>query len=328
MVQNLRKFFASVKDWTIFCLLVFFGVTLSVSSSLSKTFLEGLGIWANSVLPTLFPYLVLTALLNSTNAVSKISAFSSPLFNRAFKVNGGASYVFLMSVLSGCPMGAKLTCDLYENKLLSKTEAVRTFCLCQTSSPVFTISCVGNMMFKNSLFGLCLFLTNIIACIIVGIIFSFYKRKDPPTKSVSLNTQSSSNLLYESIYSSITTILVVGGFIAIFYLLVKILILLNILTPLINLLTKLVKDKTLSEGIVLGLFESTGGIKIISQTGFCTFTLPLVCFLCGFGGISVIMQSVAFIKKCNIKTARFILAKITCAVVSFIIGLIFSLVFF
>ncbi|MBO5714163.1 MAG: hypothetical protein J6R83_01920, partial [Clostridia bacterium] len=78
----------------------------------------------------------------------------------------------------------------------------------------------------------------------------------------------------------------------------------------------------------LGFFEITKGLKTVSNGGITLLSLPVSAFICGFGGISVIAQSVAFLKKAKIKTAPFVLAKTLSAIFSFIIGLVFSLVFF
>ena len=128
-------------------------------------------------------------------------------------------------------------------------------------------------------------------------------------------------------YSAVISILVVGGLITVFYLITEILTTLGVLTPLVNLLVQLLGDKNIAEGIVYGLFECTKGLKALSGAGINFFTLPICAALCGFGGLSVIAQSVSYLKSAKIKTAPFILAKLTMAVIGFILGLILSFIF-
>ena len=322
-----RNFTSNLKDVFIFLLLIFLGVTISVSARFSNSFIDGVILWFTAILPALFPYLFLTTILATLKSTAKITSALTKPFNKIFNVGGTISYAFLMSVISGYPMGAKITCDLYEKGFLSKTETMRAFCFCSTSSPVFTISCVGNAMFKNPLFGLALFIVHLVSSIIVGYIFSFYKRMDRP-KNARIQSTNVDNVLYESIYSSVLGALIVCGFIGIFYLVTDVLTSFGVLNPIINLLTKITGDKNLSSGVVVGLLEYTKGVKIISSGGISVLTLPFISALLGFGGLSIIMQSVAFIKKAKLKTAPFLIAKLLCAVLSFIIGLIVSLLFF
>ena len=72
----------------------------------------------------------------------------------------------------------------------------------------------------------------------------------------------------------------------------------------------------------LGIFECTKGLKELAKGGITTLTLPIACFLTSFGGLSVIMQSVAFLKKAKIKIAPFLFSKVCSAILSFVLGLV------
>ena len=98
---------------------------------------------------------------------------------------------------------------------------------------------------------------------------------------------------------------------------------LKIISPIVDLLTVLLNSESLAKGITFGFFECTRGIKELSSLPQ-KVALPFCAFLSGFGGISVIAQSLAFLKKAKIKTAPFLLSKVTAAVISLIFGFIFS----
>jgi len=296
--------------------LISLSVLLTVRTDLSNAVLDGVNLWFACVMPTLFPYMIITALLSSLSITGKIFSLFSPITTRLFRVNGSVSYAFFTSVISGYPVGASAVADLKSRGLLSDTEAVRACALCSTSSPVFTIASVGGIMFKNHLFGLFLFLSHITAVIFTGIIFSFYKRKEKPTVTPFLSQgKKVDNLLYESVFSSVLSLLTVCGLITIFYLLTEILFSLGILKPFTYLF---------GESLTLGAFECTKGLKALAKKGVNFFSLPIATAICSFGGLSVIMQSLAFIKKAKIKTAPFIISKIICAVIGFGLGCVFS----
>ena len=83
----------------------------------------------------------------------------------------------------------------------------------------------------------------------------------------------------------------------------------------------------MAKAIASGLIECTGGLKLLAEGNYA-LSFPIACFICGFGGLSVICQSLAFLKKAKIKTAPFLFAKVLCAVINFCLGFIFSLIFF
>ncbi len=324
MVKNFLKFI----EFPIFLLCFLLSVILAIDKSYSTTVLDGIKLWFACVLPSLIPYFFITAILSSLKLTGSICTLFSPATKRLFNVNGIVSYAYFMSVISGYPVGAKMVCDLKEGGFISQTESVRASALCSTSSPMFLIASVGSIMFNNTLFGLLLFCSNVICSLIVGITFSFYKRKDKPTNSVVFSPQKTQNFLYDTAYSSVISVLVVGCLITIFYLLTDILFNLNLLNGIISLFGLILGNEKLATGLCLGLFECTKGLKVISTTSFGLLTLPVCAFVCGFGGLSVIAQSVAYLKKAKIKTAPFVLSKLLSAVLNFIVCLVFSLVFF
>ena len=133
--------------------------------------------------------------------------------------------------------------------------------------------------------------------------------------------------LYESAYSSVVSVLVVGGLITIFYLLTQILYDFHLLDGIIWVFNLIFKDENLATGLSLGLFECTNGLKYLSKSKGQILSLPLCAFLCGFGGISIIMQSIAYLKKAKIKTTALVFSKLLSAVLNFIVGLILALCF-
>lgn len=315
-------------DFPLFLVLIFFALIFIFFPPLSDSVLDGIKLFFACVLPSLFPYFFITAILTELKTTSKISNFLSPIMNKAFNVNGALGYAFFMSVIAGFPMGAKLVADLKTKGVLTETESIRASAFCSTSSPVFLIVSVGSMMFYDRLFGVLLFLINVLSAIIVGIVFSFYRRKDKPSDYILRDESKIDFAFSDCVYSAVSSSLFVGAIITLFYTLTEVLITIKVLSPITAVFDKVFKDVNLSNGLTLGLFEITKGLKALSYGGITLFSLPVSAFIVGFGGISVIAQSVAFLKKANIKTAPFFLAKILSAVLSFVIGLVFNLIFY
>ena len=323
MIKSRSIFF----EYTLLCFLSAFLLILCFGGNFAYAVSDGIALWAAAVLPALFPYLFLTAILSSLSVTNKIHKFLSPLTTKLFNVGGVCGYALLISLFSGYPIGAKTVGELREQGAISSAESVRAAALCSSSSPMFILASVGNLMFNSPLFGILLYLSHIISVFIVGIIFSFYKRKEKPLNAPPTHKKSSDNLLYDGAYSAVISILIVGGLITVFYLLTEILSTLKILSPLTCVFTFIFGDEQVAKGLIYGLFECTKGLKTLSHGGITHLSLPVAAALCSFGGLSVIAQSIAFLKKAKIKAAPFLFAKVTQAAISAVIGVIFSLLF-
>ncbi len=323
MVKNVNTFFSFI--FLVF--LVAISLILSFGKGFSSLTLEGISLWLTLILPAMFPYFFITAILSSLNITSKIANKFSPLTKRFFNVSGGCGYAFFMSLIAGYPIGAKIVSDLREKGAINESEAIRASTFCSTSSPMFLISSVGTIMFKNTNFGLILLISSTLSAIIIGIIFSHYNKNDKPSDFLFVSNQKLDNVLYESAYSSVISVLVVGAIITIFYILLSILFRFNLLSPIISLFALALGDFEMAKALSFGLIESTSGLKLLSTLSFNTLILPLSAFICGFGGLSVIMQSIAYLKKAKIKTAPFIKAKLLSAAINFVITFIICLIF-
>ena len=319
----MTKRFITFFEFLFFAFLIAVCCLLAFGKGYSSAVTNGISLWFACVLPSLFPYFFITSILSSLKITGKMSTALSPIMKRLFNLNGIAGYAFFISVISGYPVGAKTVSDLKNQGLLSDAEAVRASVLCSTSSPMFIISSVGAIMFKNSAFGIKLFLVHLLSVILTSIIFSFYKKNDALNDSyapIVLNKMD--NILYEGVYSAVISVLIVGGLITVFYLLTEILVTIGVLTPIISLLSSIFGENV-AKSIVFGSFECTRGLKVLAEGGLTPLCLPVCALICGFGGLSVIAQSLAYLKKAKIKTAIFILAKIITAVIGFILGFIF-----
>ena len=315
-------------DIAAFFALLFVAMMISVNKKYQIAVLDGISLWSGAILPAMFPYLIITTLLSSLKSTAKIPRLLSPVTTRFFNVNGNVGFALFISLMCGYPVGAKCVSDLKNHNLIGEAESVRAATLCSSSSPVFLIASVGNLTFGNPVFGLLLFLTHLISVLTVGFIFSFYKKSEKPKELFNKkNAENGGDLFYDSVYSAVISILVVGGIIAIFYLLTEILADLGVIKILAGILGFITDEKAVTDGVANGIFECTKGLKILAIGGISLFTLPVAAAICGFGGISVIMQSLAYLKKAQIKTAPFLLSKTLAAVISFIFGLIISAIF-
>ncbi|MDE5896832.1 MAG: hypothetical protein K2H43_03335 [Clostridia bacterium] len=258
----------------------------------SQSVREGVSLWAVSVLPATFPFLFLTALFTRFRLYGKLSRALSPLTGRLFAVSGAGGGAALLAMLSGYPVGARSVSDLAERGAIPAEETFRLACLATTSGPMFLVGGVGTAMFQSPLCGWILLGSHLIAVSIVCLILRFGKKAAPSRPAVTLRHE---NVLYDSLYSSVISILCVGGSIAVFYAFGQMLADLTAFLPLGD------------TGIALlrGLLEMTAGCALLSQDP-CALSLALCAFLVTFGGICVLVQQLAFLGKAGVKPLPFL----------------------
>ena len=303
------------------CLLIFSGSNLPAIKS-------GLKLWANYVIPSLFPFFVATELLMHTNIINLFGRLLNNYMKPLFNISGEGAFAFIMGIISGYPVGAKIASKFRENNICSKAECERLLSFTNNSGPLFIIGTVGILMYQNTTIGILLFITHLLGCISVGFIFRFWKRNDnfkDYNKKKNYNYLSNKNnanfanlgeVLAESITNSISTILLIGGFVVIFSSVISILKasgILNILcasiTPIFNILHI---DSNFISGILTGFLEITNGIQSISSIACKNFSINLVitAFLLGFGGISVFLQVFSITSKTDLSIKPYIYGKL------------------
>ena len=309
--------------------LIFLGFTLCLlifSKSNLPAVKSGLTLWATSVVPSLFPFFVSTELLMHTRIVSILGRLLNKYMKPLFNIRGEGAFAFIMGIISGYPVGAKIASNFRKNNICSKEECERLLSFTNNSGPLFIIGTVGILMFGSTTIGILLFITHILAGISVGIIFRFWKKNSNSNYSntnshlrTENKTVSFSNLgevLAESITSSISTILLIGGFVVIFSSVISILkssgiinILSTCLSPLFNILHI---DTSFISPFLCGILEITNGINSISQIACKKLSINIIftAFLLGFGGISVLLQVLSITSKTDLSIKPYIYGKL------------------
>ena len=296
----------------------------------SNSCISGLKLWVFIVLPSSLPFFFLTTLFTQTGTLITLSQKLNKLSFTLFKQKGICFYAFLMSVLSGYPVGSRICYDLYTQGLINNHEAEKLSLLSSTSGPIFVIGAVGVTMFKSTLIGAILFLTHILSAIIVGVLV----RNHGKTKALPnalLYPQKVNNILYDSVYQSVISSLVVGGFISIFYVIADIVKHTNLLYPIEFVFSKILlvfgENPKLANSFLIGIIECTRGCRDLSTLPISPLIVALTGTLISFGGISIIMQSLAFLKGAKVKVLFFLKGKLLHALLTFILAFLFSFLF-
>ena len=94
---------------------------------------NGLMLWCNNVVPSLFPFLICLELLKQTNIITIVGKLLEPVVRPIFKIPGSGAFAIAMGMCSGYPVGAKFAASLREENQCSKIEGERLLAFTNTS---------------------------------------------------------------------------------------------------------------------------------------------------------------------------------------------------
>lgn len=307
-----------------FCLVIFSKTNLIATKN-------GLLLWANNVVPSLFPFFVITELLSYTNIINHIGKWCDKLMRPIFNVPGEAVFPFIIGLISGYPTGGKIVADLRSQGLCTKDEGDRMLAFMNNSGPLFIISFVGISLFGDTKTGILLLCTHILASITVGIILGKFSLKLSSNKVnlpiVTKNSQVSSKkesitfsnfgkILGDSIQKATSTILLIGGFVVIFSVGISILMQTHLLDYFSQLLKPVLAilgfNLDFAKSILAGIIELTNGINMVSSISIKAISqnVILCAFLLGFGGISVLFQVFSMISQTDLSMKKYVIGKL------------------
>ena len=318
----MKVLFINIKKNIITIMFLLFTICLIIfSKSNIQAVRNSLNIWFNNVIPSLFPFFIATELLNHTNIPKVFGNMFNKIMRPIFNVPGIGAYALIMGIISGYPVGAKIVTNFRNQNLCTKEEAERLITFTNNSGPLFILGTVGISLFFDYSIGLLLLFTHILACISVGIIFRFWKSKEKEKRNTyitnnNITFNSLGEILSKSIISAINSVILIGGFIVLFGIVLSILqktYILNFLKipfiPIFNLLN--IKTEFITP-ILTGILELTNGVTTISTIPNKTLATNIIisAFLLGFGGISIMLQVLSIISKSDISIKPYILGKL------------------
>ncbi len=342
--NKIKIFICSIRKSAISIIFCLFSICLVIfSASNLASARNGLVLWATAVVPSLFPFFVATELLSYTNIISLLGKYFNKIMRPLFGVPGEASFAFLMGLISGYPVGAKIVSTFEETGICTKEEAERMLAFTNNSGPLFIIGTVGISLFGNAKIGILLFVTHVLSCITVGIllnIISHFKnsknfsnrkgnylnkkcsRYNINSKNEVIGFSSLGEILGKSITSATSTILLIGGFVVIFSVVISILNqsgIIDFASTVFSPVLSIFKIPTEFAGsIVSGIVELTNGVNLVASVSLEVLPIKIVlcAFLLGFGGFSVLLQVFSIISKCGLSIKTYFIGKLLQGVIA------------
>ena len=278
---------------------------------------EGLRLCYNVILPSLFPFFVLSALVVDLGLAGYIGRALEGLMRPLFNVPGACASAFALGFVGGYPVGARTALSLYQKGMCTRTEAERLLAFCNNSGPAFILGVVGAGVFASSKVGLLLYLAHAAASVCVGLLFRFYKREGKRRERRASPTFEAERITVAftgAIKNSFLSTLNICAFVVFFTVVIKLLFLSGLLPGLAGVLGALLSPLGFStrwaERLLTGLIELTSGVWTLTGAGTMSGKLSMAAFLLGWAGLSVHCQVLSFIGGSGLSVRTYIGGKL------------------
>lgn len=154
---------------TVFCLSVIVLILFNSAAS-SNGITSGLEYSARLLIPSLFPFMVISSFIIRSGVSDIAGSIFSPVTRFLFRLPKAASSAVFLSFIGGFPVGAKCVRLLYDEDKITEAQAEQMMLFCVCSGPAFLITGVGVLMLGNIQAGIILYLSQVSSGIILGII--------------------------------------------------------------------------------------------------------------------------------------------------------------
>lgn len=252
-----------------------------------------------------------------------------------------------MGLASGYPMDAVITCKFRKNQLCTAVEAERLLSFTNTADPLFMFGAVAVGMFGMPELGATIALAHYISSFLVGVAFRFHGRSrdsyTQETRNIKGNIiirafralynarqedkRSTGQLLGDSVKSSMNTILLIGGFIIVFSVFIRIMTVVGItevLTGVFATMLNLIGYSTnLAPSLVSGLLEIDLGTLAASQADApLVQKVAIASAIIAWSGLSVHGQVASIVIESGIRMTPYMIGRLLHAILAAILTIL------
>jgi len=311
--------------FSIFCLLLMFKNGEIASEYIHR----GLLLCTKTVIPSLFPFMVLSELLVCSGTGERLIQKVAVPLTRLFRLPASGICAMILGMLCGFPVGAKAVVSAYRRGALSKRDAERALAVSNNPSSAFILGAVGASLWENTRFGIALYGTILGSSILYGLLDARLERKKTASarKTVSITEssesyQSGAKLFTESIASASKGILSVCAYVVFFA---------ALMGALNAILVSFHAPRVLTAAL-FGCLELAGGVESCATLENLFVGAILSAFTCGWSGLSVHCQVISVCDGLGLSFRPYFFAKllqgILCALIFGSIVMLFPDIFF
>ena len=275
---------------------------------------DGLTLCFNVIVPSLFPFFVLSSLVVDLGLAAYLGRALEGLMRPLFQVSGSCAAAVALGFIGGYPVGARTALQLYQQGLCSKTEAERLLAFCNNSGPAFILGVVGAGIFGDSRVGFLLYLTHALASLLVGLLFRFYGGSERRHLSKScpkpIRTVTVPAAFTGAVTRSLQSTLNICAFVVFFAVVLQLLSAYGVFAALANLLALAGFEQEWARRLVAGLLELSSGVSSLRGSTQLAGRVSMAAFMLGWAGLSVHCQVLSFLVDSGLSAKTYLAGKL------------------
>lgn len=321
MLKNFsKKFYINlIKNLILFSFIVFLcSIIIIMPQASASGVITGLKFCSEILVPSLFPFMVLSSLIIKIGLSEKLGKVFSPVVKNVFHLPSCTAAIIILSLIGGYPVGAIGINELYRQKKITQKQAEQMLLFAVCAGPAFVLNAMCSRFSNNKIIGPIILTSQIISAIILGTISGiFYKEELTKIKfNEKFRKKSFSSALVESCLGAATSMFNMCAFVILFSALLniinqsfftniifKIFDFFNISASIINIITPVILEVT------------NGCIAIINNQA----PTELLAFAIGWAGICVHFQIFSITETIKFSKAKFIFCRAIHGILSAII---------
>ena len=268
---------------------------LLCSADAAQAVRDALALCAQSVIPALFPFFVVSSLFIDLGCAAVLGRSLAPIMRRLFGVSGAGGTAFLLGIIGGYPVGGRTAGELYRSGQCEREECERLLAFCNNGGPSFILGIAGLGCFGSIRVGAWLYLIHVGAAVMVGLLFRSTSRQMGRPKKT--ETPRWADALIQAVRGGAMSMVNICAFVVFF------LVILRLFS----------RFTGIQHGAILGIVEMTNGILRLAndRRGFIW-----AAGLLGWGGLSVHCQTAAVLSGSGLSLKRYFIGKALQAAIS------------
>lgn len=260
---------------------------------------EGLQLCLSTVIPSLFPFIVISIML-----IGSLQNLPFPFLNpleKLMHLPRNSGILFLIGILGGYPVGAQNVLHAYKNGMISKKDAERILPFCNNAGPAFIFGIGANIFDRLELCWIAWSIL-IISSVIVG---SLSAKVSEERFAVGASTTIA---LSDALHRATKVLASICGWIILF-------------RVMISYYQEWVIDRlpTNTQILFYGILELSNGCCSLVEISSQYSQFIMFCVMLSFGGVCVAMQSKTIVRETDLSFRFYFPGKFAQASISYLL---------
>ena len=274
----------------IFCVLFAF-ILIRFPKNCADGVRHGLELCAQTMVPSLFPFLVLSSFVLSSGVIDFLGEKTDKFFRKIFNFSGICGCTVFFSLFGGFPVGCSMASELLSKNKITQSEAKRIALSSVNAGPAFVIGAVGTIMLSSFKAGVILFVSLSLSSLIISFLSRFILSENPSSFRKDSAQLPLSQSLVSSVYNASKSMFIISAWILLF-------------SCFTNIISANNNNDTFSLAAKAFLEVSTGCAEIAGKE-----SPVILCAVLGWSGLCVHCQVLPYVLKTGLKAKYYFCAR-------------------